>query len=443
MGLIRFSFKHNSTIRNWLQNRNQFWFSVIIGTTAFLLYTSVYAFRKAFSVATFDGLSYWHIDYKVWLVTFQVMGYALSKFVGIKIISELKSTDRAGGILTMVGIAGLSWFFFALVPAPYNIIFLFTNGLPLGMVWGMIFSYLEGRKCTEALGAGLSVSFIFASGFSKSIGGFLMKYWDVSELWMPFTTAIIFAIPLVFFAWLLDQTPPPSEEDERSRTKRQPMNKTDRQLFVSMFLPGIVLFVLTYMLLTAFRDFRDNFSAEIWQSLGFGNNPEIFTLTEIPVSIGVLALMGSIMLIKNNATALVVNHIIIIAGLILIGVSTYLFEGHFLNAPSWMILVGLGLYMGYVPFNSIFFERLIATFKFRGTVGFIMYVADAFGYLASVGVLFFKEFGYANMDWLDFFVKGGYYTCMIGVTLISASMVYFMQKQSRFNAEGQPDMAMT
>jgi len=34
---------------------------------------------------------------------------------------------------------------------------------------GLIFSYLEGRQTTEALGAGLSVSFIFSAGFSKTV----------------------------------------------------------------------------------------------------------------------------------------------------------------------------------------------------------------------------------------------------------------------------------
>jgi hypothetical protein len=27
------------------------------------------------------------------------------------------------------------------------------------------------------------------------------------------------------------------------------------------------------------------------------------------------------------------------------------------GAPLWMVLIGTGLYMGYVPFNSIFFDQ--------------------------------------------------------------------------------------
>lgn len=418
----------SSSFSQWLARQHTLWFTLIVACSSFLLYTCVYTFRKTFSVATFDGLAYLGISYKVWLVTFQVMGYALSKFIGIKFISELGINNRARGILLMVSIAGLSWLAFALIPPPFNIIFLFTNGLPLGLIWGMIFCYLEGRQSTEALGAGLSTSFIFASGFSRSTGAFLMQEWHINEFWMPFVTCCIFFIPLISFLWVLDQVPAPSPGDEQIRTKRMPMDKKARRKFISSFLPGIILFVVAYMLLTAFRDFRDNFSAEIWSALGYGNSPEIFSITEVPVSIVVLLIMGSLMFLKSNRTALIVNHVIIITGTIIIGWSTYLFEEGVLQAPTWMILVGLGLYMGYVPFNSIFFERLLAAFRYTGTVGFVMYVADAFGYLGSVAVMFFKEFGYANVSWLNFFVMAGYATAIIGCLLTFGSLIYFYEK---------------
>lgn len=424
-----------SSITRWLKQTSGFWFAMYATVMAFCLYTCVYAFRKTFSAATFEGISYGGIDYKVWLVTFQVVGYAFSKFVGIKIISELKASSRSVGILIMVAVAGLSWLFFGLVPRPYNIFFLFTNGFPLGMVWGMVFGYLEGRRYTEVLGAGLSVSFIFSAGFAKSVGGFIMRDWGTSETWMPFVTSCVFVGPLLLFLWLLDKLPPPSALDEALRTKRRPMDAVERKNFVRKFWPGIVLFTLAYMLLTTFRDFRDNFSAEVWTTLGYGNSPEIFTTTEIPVSILVLIVMGSLMLIKNNKLALMVNHFIIFIGMILIGVSTFLFEQQLLSPTAWMILIGLGLYLGYVPFNSIFFDRLLAAFKYIGTVGFIMYVADSFGYLGSVGVLFFKEFGYAELSWLDFFISSGYIISFAGSFLIAASMLYFHVKHGQWKSQ--------
>jgi len=432
-----------SRITSWLRNTSGFWFALYATVMAFSLYTCVYAFRKTFSVATFDGISYLGISFKVWLVTFQVIGYAFSKFVGIKVISELKATSRSVGILIMVAIAGISWLFFGLVPRPYNIIFLFTNGFPLGLVWGMVFGYLEGRRYTEALGAGLSVSFIFSAGFAKSIGGFIMRDWGVSETWMPFVTSCVFLLPLLIFLWLLDKLPPPSLKDEAMRTKRQPMNAGERRTFVQTFWPGIVLFTLAYMLLTIFRDFRDNFSAEVWNSLGYGGSPEIFTTTEIPVSIAVLIVMGSLMIIKNNKLALMINHVIILVGMICIGISTFLYQKEIIGPTAWMILIGLGLYLGYVPFNSIFFDRLLAAFRYVGTVGFIIYIADSFGYLGSVGVLFFKEFGQAELSWLDFFISSGYIISVFGTLLIAGSMLYFHVKHKQWSPVPEPESVAT
>ncbi|MBL0744519.1 DUF5690 family protein [Chryseolinea lacunae] len=423
-----------SPITRWLKQTHSFWFALYATLMAFCLYTCVYAFRKTFSVATFEGMSFGPLSYKSWLVIFQVIGYACSKFAGIKIISELKASSRAKGILMMVAVAGVSWLFFALTPAPYNIIFLFTNGFPLGFVWGMVFGYLEGRRFTEVLGAGLSVSFIFSAGFAKSVGGFIMRDWGVSEMWMPFATCCVFLGPLLVFLYFLDKLPPPTEEDEILRTKRLPMDATERKTFVRTFLPGIVLFTLSYMMLTTFRDLRDNFSAEVWKTLGYGNSPEIFTTTEIPVSIAVLMVMGATMLIKNNKLALMVNHLIIFFGMVLIGVSTFLYQQELVSPTGWMILIGLGLYLGYVPFNSIFFDRLLAAFKYVGTVGFVIYVADSFGYLGSLGVVLFKEFGFAKVSWLDFFISSGYFISVAGSALIGGSMFYFHWKHRQWQA---------
>lgn len=418
----------STSISRWLNQTHAVWFTLYASISAFCLYTCVYAFRKTFSVATFDGMQFAGISYKVWLVTFQVIGYALSKFIGIKVISELKARSRALGILLMVTMAGLSWLLFAVVPAPYNIVFLFTNGLPLGLVWGMVFGYLEGRRMTEVLGASLAVSFIFSAGLCRSVGAFIMRDWGVSELWMPFVAGCLFLLPLLLFLFLLNQLPPPSAIDEALRTRRLPMNSDERKKFTRSFLPGIILFVAAYVLLTAFRDFRDNFSAEIWKSLNLGNDPSIYTTTEVPVSIAVLICMGSLMLIKNNKLALMVNHIIIAFGIMLIGVANILFQASYISPQLWMTLMGLGLYLGYIPFNSIFFDRLLAAFQYAGTVGFIMYVADSFGYLGSVGVLFFKEFGYAKLSWLSFFISGGYILSFVGTILIAGSMLYFHLK---------------
>jgi len=428
---------HKSKITSWLEQTNGLWFTLYVSISAFCLYTCIFALRKTFGVATYENMSVWGADFKVWMVIFQVLGYMLSKFIGIKVVSELGANARAKGILLMVSIASLSWLFFAITPTPYNLIFLFFNGLPLGMVWGMVFGYLEGRRFTEVLGASLSVSFIFSAGFAKTIGGFLMRDWGTSEFWMPFVASCLFFLPLLLFLWLLDKIPPPTPEDEALRTKRSPMTGQERVKYTLTFAPGLVLLVLTYMLLTAFRDFRDNFSAEIWQSLGYGDKPGIFTFTESIVAVTVLVVIGSLMVIKSNFKAMVINHLIVLIGMITVGVSTLAYEHKLISAPTWMILIGMGLYFGYIQFNSIFFDRLIATFRYVSTVGFLIYLADSFGYLGSVGVLLFKEFGNAELSWLEFFISSGYILSIAGSVLIVLSLIYFILKYRTWTQEPQ------
>jgi hypothetical protein len=120
--------------------------------------------------------------------------------------------------------------------------------------------------------------------------------------------------------------------------------------------------------------------------------------------------------------------------MLMIGVANYFFEQHLLSPQTWMTLVGVGLYLGYIPFNSIFFDRLLAAFKYVGTVGFLMYLADSFGYLGSIGVLFFKEFSYTEITWLNFFLAGGYFMSVAGTLLIGGSMIYFHYKHREWKS---------
>lgn len=406
-------------------------------TAAFCTYSCMYAFRKPFAVATFEDLSFWGIDYKILLITAQVLGYTLSKFLGIKIISELSPARRAGGILLMVLLAALAWLGFALVPAPWNIAFLFLNGLPLGMVWGMVFSFLEGRRTTEILSAGLSVSFIFGSGFVKTVGKWLILQ-GVSEYWMPLLTGLLFLPPLALFIWILASLPFPDEKDIQERSHRSSMTGGERVAAFLRFAPGLIVLILLYALLTAYRDFRDNFSAEIWQSLGYGGQAAIFTTTELPIALCILVMMSSLVLIRNSHRALSAIHLLILAGVLLCGVSNWMFEQGMLQAPLWMTLVGLGLYLAYVPFNSVLFDRLMAAFRQPGTAGFMIYLADSFGYLGSVGVVFYKNFGQGDLSWLQFFLRSGYVLSAGGVLLVLFSMVYFARKRSRENPTPTP-----
>lgn len=415
--------------RGWF--KNEVFLTIWASTAAFMCYFSVYAFRKPFTAANYAGLSVWEIDYKIVLVIAQVLGYMLSKFAGIKIISEMKSQNRPLSIFYLLSFAALSLLLFAYIPAPYNIICLFFNGLPLGLLWGIVFSYLEGRRQTEAMGVGLAVSFIVSSGVCKSIGKTLISDYNVSEFMMPIATAAFFILPLIVSVWMLAQIPPPSVLDEKMRSKRVPMTAAMRYNLFTRYAFGIVILTAFYLMLTAFRDFRDNFIVEIWADLGH-KDASILTTAELPIALAVLFFIGLTAWIKDNPLAFWVNHLIILMGCIIIYSSTYLYENQVITPVTWMILVGFGLYSAYILFQSLIFERMLSTFKEVGNVGFLMYVADAFGYLGSVGVLLFKNFGARSMAWATFFKTSSYILSLSGMVLVSISLVYFYQKHSYY-----------
>jgi MFS family permease len=400
--------------------------SVMAAVSAFGLYTSMYAFRKAFAAGTFTGQQYLHIDYKVWLVIAQVVGYTFSKFYGIRFIAEVNAKNRGRYILTLIGIAWLALLCFAFVPAPWNIVFLFINGFPLGLIWGLVFGYLEGRRSTEFMAAVLSISLIFASGFVKTVGRTLLTVFHVNEYRMPFLTGAIFVLPLLLFVFCMELMPAPTAEDIKLRAERSPMNAAERKAFLMRFLPGIILTIIIYVLLTIMRDVRDNFEVEIWADLGIKSN-SIYTGIDSIISVIVLVGMSLLILVKKNLKAFTIIHLFIIGGCLLVGTATLLFSLKIIGPVSWMTMAGLGLYMGYVPYNAIFFDRMIATFNYRSNVGFIMYIADSMGYLGSVSILFIKELGRPTISWGTFFKEGVMVVAVVGGVCGILSLLYFLQ----------------
>ena len=422
-------------MRRWLEKAPPSLFTAYATVAAFSTYFTMYAFRKPFAVATFEGtfdLSLLPpVGLKTAYIIAQMLGYASAKFLGIRIIAEMPAPRRARWIIILVGAAELSLGLFAVVPPSYGVLCLIANGLPLGMIWGLVFGFVEGRRVSDLLGAGLCASFIVASGFVKTVGKWVLEQ-GVPEHTMPVVTGLLFTVPFLLSVWLLKQIPPPTAEDEAARTQRAPMDGPARRRFVRAHWPGLACLVPAYILLAAYRDFRDNFAREIWDALGFENEPAILTTAELPVAAGSLLTVAFIMLVRDNQRALAVVHGMMFFGSAgLLGGSTILYAGGVINPAVWMIAVGLGLYMGYVPFNCVLFDRMIAALGSVATAGFLIYIADAFGYMGSMAVLLYKNFGRPDLSWLQFLVGFSYATAIVGSALFAGSGWYFWRVARR------------
>ena len=411
-------------------NRSSFTQTLFASVTAFFTYMCFYPFRRAYTAATYENLAFIGVNFKILIITAQVLGFAVSKGLGIKYVSEMLPENRSRNLLIMISLSLVCYLFFALTPAPYNLFFIFLASLPLGMVYGTILGFLEGRKTTDLLVAVLTASFIMGSGFAKSIGKWVMTSLEVSQFWMPFVACAIMIVPFGICAWLMGQIPPPTQEDKENRTERKPMQKSDRKVFIKEFALSMTIFVVSYVLLTTFREFRDNFTPEIWKLLGYGNNSAIFTQTETPIAIIVLLIMASMRWVQNNHKAFVIIQLLMLAGGVLIGISTLLFQQKILSPVAWLTTLGLGVYLAYAMCNSLYFERMIATFKKSGTVGFLITFADYYAYMGSILVLFYKNFFQKSINYLDFFIILSYFISVIYVILVALSMWSLRVKRS-------------
>ena len=82
-------------ISQWLRRASAPAFSAYAIAAAFSAYFCMYGFRKPFAAATFDGGQVGEVELKIALVISQIVGYAISKFFSIKIVTEIPPARRA------------------------------------------------------------------------------------------------------------------------------------------------------------------------------------------------------------------------------------------------------------------------------------------------------------------------------------------------------------
>jgi hypothetical protein len=300
------------------------------------------------------------------------------------------------------------------------------NGLPLGMIFGYIQGFLEGKKNTELYIAALGSSFILADGVSKSVGINLL-IWGVSETWMPFFAGLLYALPLLFFVWMLTRIPKPSEQEVADRAERTPMNQADRIHLVKQLWPGILTISILYLFASLLRGMRSDFAPEIWKFLGFKSLPETYSQTEIWVTVGILAINGSLVLIRSNYKAFFTSILAIATGFLLLIIAG--FWGIDSMGPFWLIvLTGFGIYLPYLTITTSVFERMIAITRHKANIGFLMYIVDSVGYLGYNVLLLSIGFIFPNLDIPELFFAWVKLLGIAGMALCLISSAYFIRK---------------
>jgi hypothetical protein len=306
-------------------------------------------------------------------------------------------------LLGLIAAAELALIAFAMVPAPFNAACLFLNGLALGMVFGLVLGFVEGRRLTELFIAGLCASFILADGVSKSAGAYLLKI-GVGEAWMPSTAGLIFALPLVIFVWMLQQIPAPTAQDESFRCQRAPMKLAARLAMLQRHGTALGAILLAYLCITVLRSLRADFAPELWKGLGFAGPPALFSQSELWVALAVTLANGALVLVKDNRRAYFTGLGLSLAGLVLALAALAGQRSGMLAPFPFMVLLGIGLYLPYVAVHTTLFERLIALTREKGNLGYLMYLADTAGYLGYAVVMMTRSAFPGREEFTPFFV---------------------------------------
>lgn len=403
--------------------------STWIVACAFTVYFCMYAFRKPFAVAEYinggDAFSS-AISLKSAFIVSQLVGYTTSKYLGVWLCAGVLRRYRTAALVGAILIAELALFGFAVSSPPLKIVSIFVNGLPLGMVWGLVVSFLEGRRTSEFLLAGLSCSFIFADGAVKDVGRLLLR-WGVSEYWMPFSTGLLFLLPFIVAVLLLSRTPEPDQKDQLERSPRTPMTIRGSLQFFWRFLPGLAALFVSYIMLTALRDFRDLFGVEVYRSYGYSSEPTLFTRTALAVGIVVLVVLSFLSLIRNHRIALRACFSLMLFGSVTLSVAAWLATSGWISGMTWMILTGVGSYLAYVPFGSILFDRILAKTRFAGNAVFAIYLMDAGGYTASLASYLCKDLLYSNLEHHSFLIVLAYATSWVSFAGLIFAQYYFLR----------------
>lgn len=417
--------QHNFSVRLQKIVSNPAWALV----AAFGTYFCMYGFRKPYTAATYADAMFWGINYKFLLIIAQTIGYVIAKWVGIKVVSEIKPHQRIRAILGFIAFAELMLLLFGFVPRPWNIICLLLNGLSLGVIFGLVLGFLEGRKHTEFLIAGLCASFIVSDGVSKSLGTMLLNY-GVTESWMPFFAGLLFAVPTLIFIGMLAFVPLPSAADVAERSAREPMCSKDRRDFFIKYAPGLIGIITVYLFVTLLRSVRADFAPELWAGLGFHQTPATFTQSELLVSFAVIVIISFAVFISNHYKAFRFSLFICLAGFIILLAAVWGLN-HGLGTFNFMVLLGLGVYMPYVAIHSIVFERLIAVTKERANVGFLMYIVDSVGYTGYIVLMLLRYFTPSTDSILFIFLKICIALGIAGALIVLFCHWYFKIKLKR------------
>ena len=172
-----------------------------------------------------------------------------------------------------------------------------------------------------------------------------------------------------------------------------------------------------------------DFAPEIWRGLlGTNAAPATFASSETIVALVILVVNGLSVLIVDNRRAFFASIALSLGGAALMIVSLIGVCQAWIGGFTFMVLIGLGLYLPYIAMHTTILERLIAMTRDRCNLGFLMYVADSAGYLGYAALMIGENFLPSKLDPLHFFTAVCWCVALVSCGCLLASWRYFARK---------------
>eukprot|EP00039_Didymoeca_costata_P029394 m.24490 g.24490 ORF g.24490 m.24490 type:complete len:448 (+) comp7612_c0_seq1:272-1615(+) len=416
------------------QHDNSFKTTVVMSIAVAICYIGVYFIKYPMFVLSGDHYEkplYLGISLSSWFGLATTSGYGISKVPAYFFVSEMNRSRRFILILSII----LLYFiltvgFFAVSPGYIQISGVFLGGLFGSWIYTVLFTYLEGRRTTEVLAGVLNAAIVFGGSLARFVASLLLKHLpEHLHNWMPlFAAGMLLPASLICLA-ILNSQPAPSAQDEKQREVRKSMNTRERTKFMRKYAFGMFANILVFAILTTFRSFRDFFAVNIYSEL-LGHTPSasLYLLADWPAGFFSCGLITLVSLVKDNRVALNLLLYLSFSGNVMLCAVSFLFKLKILTNPTaFIVLIGVGLYLAYMPLGSILYDRLLAVSGTKGTTVFLIFVSDACGYLGTIGLLLYKNLDPDSQkaNWEDFFVWACLSVSIISGALILISIPYF------------------
>jgi hypothetical protein len=96
-----------------------------------------------------------------------------------------------------------------------------------------------------------------------------------------------------------------------------------------------------------------------------------------------------------------------------------------LTPMTFMVLVGLGLYLPYVAIHTTVLERFIALTREKGNLGYLMALVDSSGYLGYMIVLLVRKCFKFEGNFLHFFIVASIVAGTISLSSLGWSAIHY------------------